>query len=73
MKIREQYEQWKEKKLEDIELTEELEAIAGNDEAVKDRFYRDLAFGTGGLRGVIGAGPKRLNIYTRRRRGLQII
>ena len=37
MKIREQYEQWKEKKLEDIELTEELEAIAGNDEAVKDR------------------------------------
>lgn len=45
----------KKKKLEDIELTEELEAIAGNDEAVKDRFYRDLAFGTGGLRGVIGA------------------
>ncbi len=67
MKIREQYEQWKEKKLEDIELTEELEAIAGNDEAVKDRFYRDLAFGTGGLRGVIGAGTNRMNIYTVRK------
>ena len=45
----------------------ELVSVAGNDEAITDRFYRDLEFGTGGLRGVIGAGTYRMNIYTVRR------
>ena len=46
------------------DLAEELRSIAQDPEAVSDRFYRDLAFGTGGLRGVIGAGTNRMNIYT---------
>lgn len=46
---------------------EELLAIKGNDEEIKDRFYKELDFGTGGLRGVIGAGTNRLNIYTVRK------
>ena len=49
------------------DLAEELRSIAQDPEAVSDRFYRDLAFGTGGLRGVIGAGTNRMNIYTVRK------
>ena len=49
------------------DLAEELRGIAGDSEAISDRFYRDLAFGTGGLRGVIGAGTNRMNIYTVRK------
>lgn len=45
----------------------ELKALAGNQKEIEDRFYRDLEFGTGGLRGVIGAGTNRMNIYTVRR------
>ena len=45
----------------------ELVSVAGNDEAITDRFYRDLEFGTGGLRGVIGAGTNRMNLYTVRK------
>lgn len=58
------YQEWKEKELEDSSLTEELLSIEGNDSEILDRFYRSLAFGTGGLRGVIGAGTNRMNIYT---------
>ena len=47
-----------------LELHEDLEMIQGDDAAVSDRFYRDLEFGTGGLRGVLGAGTNRMNIYT---------
>ena len=43
---------------------EELEAIRGDDAAIEDRFYRELEFGTGGLRGIMGAGSNRMNIYT---------
>ena len=46
------------------ELWQELESIARNEEQIADRFYRDLKFGTGGLRGVLGAGTNRMNIYT---------
>ena len=46
------------------DLAEELRAVAHDPEAVSDRFYRDLSFGTGGLRGIIGAGTNRLNVYT---------
>lgn len=61
------YSLWCEKATDDPDLTAELASIEGDEEAIKDRFYRDLEFGTGGLRGVIGAGSYRLNIYTIRR------
>ncbi len=61
------YNLWCEKAVLDPELQKELQSIKGNDEAIKDRFYRNLEFGTGGLRGVIGAGTYRLNVYTIRR------
>ncbi|MCR5798139.1 MAG: phospho-sugar mutase, partial [Eubacterium sp.] len=57
------YELWK-SKVEDKELKEELESITGNENAINDRFYKELEFGTGGLRGVLGAGTNRMNIYT---------
>lgn len=58
------YETWKNAKLEDEKLTNELLSIEGDEEAVNDRFYRELEFGTGGLRGVLGVGSNRMNIYT---------
>ncbi len=67
MTEKELYQQWLEHATEDADLQAELKEIAGNDEAISDRFYRDLEFGTGGLRGVIGAGTYRMNIYTVRR------
>ena len=61
------YKLWCENAVDDPDLQTELKAIEGDEEAIKDRFYRDLEFGTGGLRGVIGAGAFRLNVYTIRR------
>lgn len=58
------YDLWLENATLDPDLTEELEAIKGNEEEILDRFYKSLEFGTGGLRGVIGAGTNRMNIYT---------
>ena len=60
---REEYNRWKNTELEDPALTAELEAIAGNDEEIQDRFAVALKFGTAGLRGVLGAGSNRMNIY----------
>ena len=57
------YKRWLEADLEDAALKAELEAIAGNEEEIKDRFAVSLAFGTAGLRGVLGAGSNRMNIY----------
>ena len=57
------YKRWMETDLEDAALKTELESIAGNDEEIKDRFAVSLAFGTAGLRGVLGAGSNRMNIY----------
>ena len=48
----------------DTDVEQELAAIRGEEEKIQDAFYRDLAFGTGGLRGVIGAGTNRMNVYT---------
>ena len=62
--INEQYKLWCEKATIDPDLVAELKAIEGNDEAISDAFYKDLEFGTGGLRGVIGAGTNRMNVYT---------
>ena len=58
------YEIWCKKATADKDLIEELNSITGDNDAIEDRFYRDLEFGTGGLRGVIGAGTNRINIYT---------
>ena len=59
----EAYKRWMEADLEDAALKTELESIEGNDEEIKDRFAVSLAFGTAGLRGVLGAGTNRMNIY----------
>lgn len=67
MNEKELYSLWCEKAVDDPDLQTELKSIEGNNEAIQDRFYRDLEFGTGGLRGVIGAGSYRMNIYTIRR------
>lgn len=67
MNEKELYSLWCEKAVDDPDLQTELKSIANDDEAITDRFYRDLEFGTGGLRGVIGAGAYRMNIYTVRR------
>ena len=61
------YDLWCNNAKEDPDLLTELESIKGDNDAINDRFYRDLEFGTGGLRGVIGAGSNRMNIYTVRR------
>ena len=61
------YDLWLSRAVEDPDLPAELAGIAGDEAAINDRFYRDLEFGTGGLRGVIGAGTNRMNIYTIRR------
>ncbi len=61
------YDLWLSRAVEDPDLPAELAGIAGDEAAISDRFYRDLEFGTGGLRGVIGAGTNRMNIYTIRR------
>lgn len=55
---------WREQTMEDPDLAAELEAVCHDEAALEDRFYKDLEFGTGGLRGVIGAGTNRMNIYT---------
>ena len=59
----EDYKRWTEADLEDAALRTELESIAGNEEEIKDRFAVALKFGTAGLRGVLGAGSNRMNIY----------
>ncbi len=61
------YSLWCENAKADPDLVAELESIKNDSEGINDRFYRDLEFGTGGLRGVIGAGTNRMNIYTVRR------
>ena len=57
------YKRWMEADLEDPALKEELEAIQGKEDEIKDRFAVALKFGTAGLRGVLGAGTNRMNIY----------
>ena len=62
--VNQQYKLWCERATLDADLVAELKSIEGNDEAISDAFYKDLEFGTGGLRGVIGAGTNRMNVYT---------
>ena len=63
-KVLKLYEQWTKVPLADGDLTEDLRSVKGNEEEIFDRFYRDLEFGTAGLRGILGAGTNRMNIYT---------
>ena len=58
------YERWLTAELDDADLKPELESVKGDDAAIQDRFAVALKFGTAGLRGVIGAGTNRMNIYT---------
>lgn len=67
MSVNELYQEWCQNVLDDPDLVEELRSVQSNDAEIRDRFYRDLEFGTGGLRGVIGAGTNRMNVYTVRR------
>lgn len=60
----EKYEFWLASEAFDDETKAELEAIRGDEKEIKERFYKDLEFGTGGLRGIIGAGTNRMNKYT---------
>ena len=62
-----EYERWLQQPLDDQDLTEELQSIQGQEDEINDRFYRELEFGTAGLRGVIGAGTNRMNVYTVRK------
>ena len=64
MNYMERYEIWKKTNLEYAALVKELEEIAGNEKEIKERFYKDLEFGTAGLRGILGVGTNRMNIYT---------
>ncbi len=63
MNYLELYKQWLENATDDPALTEELKSIEGNDKEIHDRFYQQLKFGTAGLRGTLGAGTNRMNIY----------
>ncbi len=67
MEIKELYAQWKANATEDADLQAELQEVANKEEEIFDRFYRELEFGTAGLRGVLGAGTNRMNIYTVRK------
>ena len=67
MQYQKELDLWLARAVEDADLIAELEAVDGEEAAVSDRFYQNLAFGTGGLRGVIGAGTNRMNLYTIRR------
>ena len=64
MSYMETYRVWESVKMEDTALAAELETIKGNDIEIMERFYKSLEFGTAGLRGVLGVGTNRMNIYT---------
>lgn len=67
MDVMKLYEEWLTSPVFDEETKAELKALEGNEAEIRERFYKDLEFGTGGLRGVVGAGTNRMNLYTVRR------
>ena len=67
MEAKKQYEKWLAQPNLDVDIKAELEAMKGDDDAIYEAFYRDLEFGTAGLRGVMAAGTNRMNIYVIRR------
>ena len=64
MNFREEYKRWLNSSFINEETKKELRVIAGNEKEIEDRFYKNLSFGTAGLRGIIGAGTNRMNQYT---------
>ncbi len=67
MSYMEQYNEWLSSPYFDEATKSELKALEGNDKEIEERFYRELEFGTGGLRGILGAGTNRMNVYTVRK------
>ena len=67
MGYQESYNEWLANAYFDEKTKEELKGIAGDEKEIEERFYKELEFGTGGLRGIIGAGTNRMNIYTVRK------
>lgn len=67
MNYKETYQEWLTNPYFDEDTKKELKAIENDDNEIKERFYADLAFGTAGLRGIIGAGINRMNIYVVRK------
>ena len=67
MDYKKMYEEWLSNPYFDAETKKELESIKDDEKEIKERFYTELEFGTGGLRGIIGAGINRMNIYTVRK------
>ena len=67
MNYRDAYESWLRRFAKDEATVAELKSIAQDEQEIEDRFYTELAFGTGGLRGVLGAGTNRMNVYNVRR------
>ena len=67
MNYKETYQEWLSNPYFDEETKAELKAIENDENEIKERFYADLAFGTAGLRGIIGAGINRMNIYVVRK------
>ena len=67
MDYKKTYEAWLSNPYFDDDTKKELESIAGDENEIKERFYADLEFGTAGLRGIIGAGTNRMNVYTVRK------
>ncbi|MBR1586373.1 MAG: phospho-sugar mutase [Clostridia bacterium] len=67
MNYRDEYQKWLTMFANDAETIQELQSIAGDEKEIEDRFYTDLAFGTAGLRGVLGMGANRMNVYNVRR------
>lgn len=67
MDYRQFYAQWRRDFAQDASLTAELDGIAGDEKEIEDRFFKDLSFGTAGMRGVLGAGRNRMNVYNVRR------
>ena len=67
MSYKEEFEFWLNDDYFDQATKDELLAVRNNETEIEDRFYKELEFGTGGLRGVIGAGTNRMNVYTVRK------
>ena len=67
MEKKEMFERWLSNAVEDQDLVQELNGMKENEDAIAESFDRELKFGTAGLRGIIGAGTNRMNIYTVRK------
>ena len=67
MNVMDSYKAWLDMFSSDAALVRELESIRGDEKEIEDRFYTELSFGTAGMRGILGAGTNRMNIYNVRR------